>query len=110
MATQSSFNSCLLNLYRGGADSLAWHSDNEPLYGPQPTIASVSFGTPRDFLLRRKDDRLQKHCWTLGCGDLLIMQGSTQQFWEHSVPKRRNVASARVNLTFRNVLLFEGVQ
>ncbi len=32
------FNSCLLNYYRDGQDSMGWHSDNEPLYGPTPTI------------------------------------------------------------------------
>lgn len=33
-----SFNSCLLNFYRTGADHLSWHSDNESLYGPAPII------------------------------------------------------------------------
>jgi len=47
------FNSCLLNLYRSGQDHISWHSDNEPLYGSQPTIASVSLGAARDFQLKR---------------------------------------------------------
>jgi alkylated DNA repair dioxygenase AlkB len=34
------FNSCLLNYYRSGQDSIAWHSDNEPLYGKNPTIGA----------------------------------------------------------------------
>lgn len=32
------FNSCLLNLYRDGSDHMGWHSDNEKLYGDDPTI------------------------------------------------------------------------
>lgn len=32
------FNSCLLNMYRDGKDSLSWHSDNEKPYGPTPII------------------------------------------------------------------------
>lgn len=32
------FNSCLLNMYRNGSDSLSWHSDNEPVYGSTPVI------------------------------------------------------------------------
>ena len=36
----TSFNSCLLNMYRDGKDSLSWHSDNEKPYGPQPTIGA----------------------------------------------------------------------
>lgn len=38
------FNSCLLNLYRSGADSIAWHSDNEPLFGRWPTIGEARVG------------------------------------------------------------------
>jgi len=48
------FNSVLVNLYRDGADSVAWHSDNEPELGIEPTIASLSLGTTRRF--RRGDD------------------------------------------------------
>ncbi|CAA6672446.1 unnamed protein product [Spirodela intermedia] len=50
----SSFNSLLLNRYKGGSDYVAWHSDDEKLYGPAPEIASVSLGCERDFLLRKK--------------------------------------------------------
>jgi hypothetical protein len=35
------FNSCLLNLYRDGRDAMGWHSDNEALYGPAPTIGAL---------------------------------------------------------------------
>src|SRR5215210_7176120 len=38
------FNSVLLNFYRNERDSVAWHSDDEPQLGPEPVIASVSFG------------------------------------------------------------------
>lgn len=51
------FNSCLLNHYRSGDDHMSWHSDNEPLYGQQPVIASVSFGDTRDFVLRHNIHR-----------------------------------------------------
>lgn len=50
----SSFNSLLLNRYKGGSDYVAWHADDEKLYGHDPEIASVSLGCERDFLLRKK--------------------------------------------------------
>ena len=37
----TSFNSCLLNLYESGQHHLGWHSDNERLYGPLPTIGNT---------------------------------------------------------------------
>ncbi|HEY9752826.1 MAG TPA: alpha-ketoglutarate-dependent dioxygenase AlkB, partial [Coleofasciculaceae cyanobacterium] len=43
------FNSVLLNLYRNGRDSVAWHSDDEPELGQNPVIGSVSFGATRRF-------------------------------------------------------------
>jgi alkylated DNA repair dioxygenase AlkB len=36
-------------------------------------------------------------------GSLLVMKGSTQQNWLHSLPKSRAIKSPRINLTFRNI-------
>jgi mRNA N1-methyladenine demethylase len=52
--TQLTFNSLLANLYRDGHDHVAWHSDDEPSLGPEPVIASLSFGDTRNFELRKK--------------------------------------------------------
>jgi alkylated DNA repair dioxygenase AlkB len=49
-----SFNSVLLNLYRDGNDKMGWHSDNEKELGPNPCIASLSFGATRFFDLKHK--------------------------------------------------------
>ncbi|KAI7845951.1 hypothetical protein COHA_000497 [Chlorella ohadii] len=73
------FNSCLLNFYRSGADSIGWHSDSEPLYGREPTIATVSLGDPREFLLRRNADHSERYRFRLGGGALLVMSGPVQE-------------------------------
>lgn len=101
------FNSCLLNLYRGGRDSLSWHSDNEPVYGSTPTIGSASFGASRDFLLRKNADRSQRYSAALGCGDVLVMSGNCQRDWQHAVPKRAACSQQRINLTFRTIVVRE---
>ena len=41
--------------------------------------------------------------FTLGSGDVLIMRGTLQQHWAHSVPPCSRNMSRRLNLTFRNV-------
>lgn len=101
--TVGSFNTCLGNLYRDGRDSIAWHADDEPELGAMPTIASVSLGAARAFLVRRCDDR-QAPRWSveLRHGDLLVMSGRSQLDYEHSVPKRA-AGVRRINLTFRAV-------
>ncbi|QGX38834.1 alpha-ketoglutarate-dependent dioxygenase AlkB [Permianibacter aggregans] len=101
----STFNSVLCNYYRSGQDSMGWHSDNEPELGPEPVIASLSFGAARRFLLQHKKDKsLQWQC-SLGEGDLLLMRGATQRFYRHSVPKTAKTTDLRINLTFRRIIV-----
>jgi alkylated DNA repair dioxygenase AlkB len=91
----------LCNHYRDGQDSMGWHRDNEPELGPNPAIASVSFGARRDFDLRHGPSG-RKLRVTLGEGDLLWMAPGGQTDWEHQVPKRAR-AGERINLTFRRL-------
>jgi len=99
------FNGVLLNLYRDGRDSMGWHSDDEPELGEEPTIASLSFGGTRRFLLRHRTrpeldtlELLPSH------GSLILMAGTTQAAWKHAVPKTARPAAPRLNLTFRTIL------
>lgn len=96
-------NSVLANLYRDGRDSMGWHSDDEAELGPEPVIASLSLGATRRFQLRHRyrDERGQLE---LTSGSLLIMAGSTQQYWQHQVPKTRRPVGPRINLTFRRII------
>lgn len=98
------FNSVLLNLYRDGSDSIAWHSDNEKELGENPTIASLSFGETRLFMLRHKFNKELKLSTKLTHGSLLIMKGETQRYWQHQIPKTRVLSKPRINLTFRRIL------
>lgn len=97
------FNSVLLNLYRNGRDSVAWHSDDEPELGQNPVIASVSLGATRRFALKHKHRKDLKQTIDLFHGSCLLMQGSTQHYWQHQIPKTAKPVAARINLTFRLV-------
>lgn len=98
------FNGVLLNFYRNGNDSMAWHSDNEKELGKNPVIASVSFGETRKFRLRHKTNKTLKTEVLLTDGSLLLMQGETQHFWQHEIPKTKRQIGERINLTFRYIL------
>jgi alkylated DNA repair dioxygenase AlkB len=99
------FNSVLLNLYRNGKDSVSWHRDNEPELGKNPVIASVSFGDKRRFQFKHISKKeLGRVDVDLTHGSLLIMKGSTQEFWLHQIPKTSKLVNPRVNLTFRRIL------
>jgi alkylated DNA repair dioxygenase AlkB len=95
------FNSVLLNYYRGERDSVSWHSDDEPELGHNPVIASVSFGASRKFQFKHKTDTDQRHAVDLTPGSLLLMAGATQHHWKHQIPKTTKPVGPRINLTFR---------
>jgi alkylated DNA repair dioxygenase AlkB len=98
------FNAVLLNLYRNGNDSVAWHSDKEHLIGQNPNIASVTFGQTRPFRLRHKFDKSVSQVEIpLHHGSLLLMHGTTNTHWEHHIPKSAKKMLSRINLTFRMV-------
>ena len=95
------FSSVLLNRYRDGQDYVGWHTDAEKELGKNPVIGSVNFGATRKFQLRRIDDHKEKFEVELKHGTFLVMQGSTQHFWQHQVPKTATKIGERLNLTFR---------
>ncbi|MGB8703958.1 MAG: alpha-ketoglutarate-dependent dioxygenase AlkB [Gillisia sp.] len=94
---------CLANLYRDGNDSMGWHSDDEKVLGKNPTIASLSLGAERKFMLKHKKISGLKKEIILNSGSLLLMQGKTQHFWKHQLPKTKKIHSPRINLTFRKI-------
>ncbi len=98
------FNSVLLNRYRDNRDGVDWHADNEHGLGPNPTIASVSFGATREFQLKHRRDRSLKRSIELTHGSLLIMADGTQTNWLHRIPRTTRPIGPRINLTFRKLL------
>ena len=99
-----SFNSVLLNYYRNGNDSVAWHRDNERILGKNPVIASVSLGQARNFDIRLQSDHNQKYSVRLENGSYLLMKGDLQEHWEHRIAKSTRPMKPRINLTFRRIL------
>lgn len=94
------FGSVGANFYRDGRDSVAWHGDRVARDLPEAVVAVVTLGGPRRFLLRPlgggRSVRFEPRS-----GDLLVMGGSCQRTWQHSVPKVGR-AQPRVSLTFRH--------
>jgi len=89
-------------LYRDGRDSVAWHGDTIGRDSADDTlVAIVSLGEARRFLLRPKDGGATRK-FALGHGDLLVMGGSCQRTWEHSVPKTTRPVGPRISIQFRS--------
>lgn len=105
------FNAVLCNFYEDGSAGMGWHADKEKELGPNPVIASLSFGQKRKFAFRYRKDVVneknpKKICeYLLGGGDLLIMGEDTQPYFEHSLTTDKSATKARMNLTFRKIVL-----
>ncbi|MCY2975877.1 MAG: alpha-ketoglutarate-dependent dioxygenase AlkB [Planctomycetota bacterium] len=99
-AVLGKYNYCLLNCYRNGADSMGWHADDEPEMGN--VIGSLSLGATRKFRIRHNVTR-ETRTFLVDHGTLIIMAGTMQEFWQHEVPKTKQLVGERINLTFRSI-------
>ena len=100
--SEGQFQGVLLNLYRDGRDGVGFHADDEPMIRKGAPIASLSLGAVRKFVLRCQIDRRERPIeMSLGHGSCLIMGGTLQSHWKHSVPKQPEIEASRINLTFR---------
>jgi alkylated DNA repair dioxygenase AlkB len=95
------FTRVSLGYYRNGEESVAWHGDYVARKLPSALVATVSLGVPRRFLLRPKGGGKSLGL-SLGWGDLIVMGGSCQRTFEHSIPKVRS-AGPRIAIMFRPV-------
>ncbi|MET0692478.1 MAG: alpha-ketoglutarate-dependent dioxygenase AlkB [Propionibacteriaceae bacterium] len=95
------FRTAGMCLYRDGKDSVAWHGDTIGRGRAEDTmVAIVSLGAPRSLLLRpRGGGATIKN--NLGHGDLIVMGGSCQRTWEHSIPKTARAVGPRISIQFR---------
>lgn len=96
------FDAIGLNLYRTGRDSVAWHGDRHERQRPVTTVAVLSLGSPRRFLLRPVGGGASRAV-EMFSGDLLVMGGTCQHTWQHCIPKVAR-AGPRMSATFRRRL------
>jgi alkylated DNA repair dioxygenase AlkB len=96
------FDRIWVNLYRDGADSVAWHGDRNRLVMTRPLVATVSLGARRKFVLRPRGSSRAVHKLEPGHGDLVVMGGECQAEWEHTVPKTARRVGARMSVTIRH--------
>jgi len=97
------FRTAGLCFYRDGQDSVAWHGDRIGRGRSADTmVAIVSLGDARKLALRPDGGGAGRTLsFPVGHGDLLVMGGSCQRTWEHSVPKSARPCGPRISIQFR---------
>lgn len=103
------FNFCLINRYKDGGDAIGYHVDDSRQLGDDVCIAGVSFGAIRDvsfipiqFIPKKMPNHINLQ---LDHGSLFVINHPTNTYWKHSIPKRADVTTPRISLTFRYIYL-----
>merc|ERR1712048_778899 len=103
-------DSCNVNFYENGAQSVGWHTDDELLFQGMVQdirIISLSLGQIRKFDIKLnwpEDDERPVERLRLGNGCLCTMEGMVQKHFLHRVPKEAENLGPRINLTWRWIL------
>jgi len=95
------FNAVGMNLYRNGRDSVAWHSDKNEHLIPNPNIAVLSLGAPREMQVRPKQPPRHTIGVVLEPGSVFLMTGNAQDRYEHCIPKLSAQVDERISVVFR---------
>lgn len=117
LATGVTFNFALINRYKDGNDYIGAHRDDEKDLDGNIAIAGVSLGAVRSFVFKpykfipipeNNNDKFPINKETLKCdlghGSLCVMQGNTNKYWTHQIPKSSKVKNPRINITFRRMV------
>lgn len=98
-------NSCLINKYPCGENFIAPHRDSEISFGKKPTIIGLSIGSERKIDFIRNDrSKVDDFSFNLESGSVFIMGGSSQKYYQHTIPKEY-CENVRYSLTFREFIL-----
>ena len=109
-------NSCLINKYRTGSDSIKPHRDTSDSFGIYPTIIGLSIGSERNMLIKKinydpenvnslkhDSDTALNLDITLQDNSLFVMAGASQKYFTHEIPKSE-LDDIRYSLTFREYI------
>lgn len=96
--TGEDYNTCIANYYVNGEAYICMHDDGEK---SSESIASVSFGASRKFVIENKKNK-DKYELLLHNNSIIVMKGSDfQKNWKHGIPIEKKIKQPRISLTFR---------
>ncbi|HEX6277584.1 MAG TPA: alpha-ketoglutarate-dependent dioxygenase AlkB [Polyangiaceae bacterium] len=101
----------LAGYYPHGGAGVGYHADDEPILGPNPTIASLSIGARRVFQVARTSRArliVAELELPLDDGDLLVMRKSFQRCYRHALKKESKSIGPRLNLSYRKLVASGG--
>ncbi|MCJ1429818.1 hypothetical protein MMC29_007733, partial [Sticta canariensis] len=121
-------NAAFVNCYKGGGESVGYHSDQLTYLGPRAVIGSLSLGVAREFRVRKivaRDEEDKESVKEqpkeqvradvegqisihLPHNSLLVMHAEMQEEWKHSIHPASAIdphpiaGNKRINITYRH--------
>lgn len=121
-------NAAFVNCYKGGSESVGYHSDQLTYLGPRAVIGSLSLGVAREFRVRKivaRDEEDKENVKDqqrenlradvegqisihLPHNSLLVMHAEMQEEWKHSIHPASAIdphpiaGNKRINITYRH--------
>ena len=117
-------NAAFVNCYKGGAESVGYHTDQLTYLGPRAVIGSISLGVAREFRVRKivarevdtdeekkgsqRADAEGQIAIHLPHNSLLVMHAEMQEEWKHSIHPATVIdphpiaGNKRINITYRH--------
>ena len=102
----SKFNSVMVTKYDSHQSCIPPHSDDESSILPDSVILTVSLGATRQVIFRRKPPgTYSEEILEVGHGEVYTMTRSSQDHFDHTVPKmrREDCDGPRISLTYRSL-------
>lgn len=100
-----SFNHCLIQMYRNGADNIGRHSDKTLDIKNNSVIANYSIGATRCLRLINKETKNVKK-FNLENDSLFILNLSDNEKYLHEIKKNVSNNAPRISFTFRDIDTF----
>ena len=109
----TTFNSCVVHMYRDGKDHMVWHSDVPEVLGEGGKVATVSLGGSRRMIFKAVSSSCRMSSTVsrdlpliqqiVGDGSLIVMEGQTQRYYLHCIPKTTKIVGTTISMTFRKI-------
>ena len=93
--------SCMMTKYKDGDSHCPMHSDNERTIDPDSDIVTISIGCDRTMGFKSTEDPNKTATVPLPDNSLIVFSRTSQEYWQHSIPKTTEPTGVRYSLTFR---------
>jgi len=96
------YNHIIATFYKNQSDNIGFHSDKTRSWVDKSSVAIISLGAERDFVLRRISDGVET-VFKCKSGDMIVLGWEDNIENQHAVPPAKDACGERISLCFRDI-------